>query len=337
MKAAVIGAGRMGRRHIQVVRELGMDLVGVCDVKAEALQLAEKEQQVPKEQQYSDVKTLLKKTRPECVIVATTAPTHCEYTCLAAENGTKYILCEKPMAVSLEECDRMITCCKKFGTALAINHQMRFMEQYIEPKKIVHSEAFGGLSSVTVVAGNFGLAMNGAHYFEMFRYMTDEAPKEVTAWFSSASVPNPRGPQFQDRAGAVRITTASGKRFYLETSDDQGHGLQVIYAGRYGQLMVDELAGLMRWVMREEQHRSLPTTRYGMPWIESTRKIVPADVIAPSKAVLKALLEKKNYPTGEEGRLAVAALVAAYVSHESGHAAVQIDGQLPSVRKFPWA
>ena len=37
MKAAVIGAGRMGRRHVQVVQELGLDLVGVADANPEAL------------------------------------------------------------------------------------------------------------------------------------------------------------------------------------------------------------------------------------------------------------------------------------------------------------
>ena len=337
MKTVVLGTGRMGRRHIQVVREMGMDLAGVCDVKVEALALAGKEQQIPEDLQFTDIKALFKKARPECVIVATTAPTHCEYTCLAAENGAKFILCEKPMAVSLEECDRMIACCRKNGALLAINHQMRFMEQYIEAKKLVQSDAFGGLSSVTVLGGNFGLAMNGTHYFEMFRYLTDEAPAEVTAWFSSGVVSNPRGPQFEDRAGSLRLTTKSGTRLYIEASADQGHGMQVAYIGKFGQLIVDELSGLMRWAVREEQYRTLPTTRYGMPWIEENRKIAPADSIAPSKAVLKALLENKNYPTGEDGRLAIATLVAAYMSHENGHTAVLVEDQLPSQKKFPWA
>ena len=57
---------------------------------------------------------------------------------------------------------------------LAVNHQMRFMEQYLTPKAIIEGDAFGGLTSVTVVGGNFGLSMNALHYFEMFRFMTGE-------------------------------------------------------------------------------------------------------------------------------------------------------------------
>lgn len=336
MKTVIIGVGRMGRRHIQVVREMGLELVGICDPNQESLALAEKEQGVASLLHYSNVVELLKEKRPQCVIIATTAPTHCEYTCLAAELGAKFILCEKPMAISLEECDRMISCCEKEGTTLAINHQMRFMEQYSEPKRIIQ-DSLGGLSSVTVVAGNFGMAMNATHYFEMFRYLADELPKEVTAWFSVGDIPNPRGSEFKDRAGSVRLVTPSGKRFYLDASDDQGHGLQVIYSGKYGQIIVDELAGYMRWVVRKDQYWDLPTTRYGMPFIEYHKKIAPADVIEPSKAVLNALLKNKNYPTAEDGRMAVATLVAAYVSHENRHKEILVNDQLPINRKFPWA
>lgn len=337
IRAAIIGAGRMGRRHIQVIRDLGLNLVGICDLNPDALSLAMEEHGVMTDLHFSDVRHLLRKTAPECVIIATTAPNHCEYTCMAAENGVKFILCEKPMAISLVECDRMISSCREAGTILAVNHQMRFMEQYIEPKRIIESDAFGGLCSIAVVGGNFGMAMNGTHYFEMFRYMTDEAPVEVSAWFSPGKVPNPRGPQFEDRAGVVRLISASGKRFYMDISADQGHGVQVIYAGPYGQLIVDELAGNVKLVTRDEKYRNLPSTRYGMSAIEKTFKIKPADAIGPSRFVLNALLNGTNFPTGEDGRMAVSVLVGAYVSNENGHRPVRIDEEiLPRERVFPW-
>ncbi len=338
MRIGIVGIGQMGRRHIQVARSLQFEVVGICDQNSEALRLAAQEYGLTDRQQFINLRDLLEQAQPECVVISTTAPTHCEFTCLAAESGVRYILCEKPMAVSLLQCQQMIEVCRANNVSLAINHQMRFMEQYLEPKRIVQSEAFGGLSSVTVVAGNFGMAMNGTHYFEMFRFMTDESPNEVTAWFSKFRVHNPRGPQFEDRAGSVRLTTASGKRFYMEIGDDQGHGMQVIYAGPYGKLVVDELAGTMHLAMREDQYRSLPTTRYGMPWVESTHKIQPADAIAPSLSVLDALLNKKHPPSGEDGRLAVAILVGAYLSDENGHRPVRLDtNDLPLDRVFPWA
>jgi len=338
MKTIIIGTGRMGRRHIQVVRDLGLNLVGICDLNPESLSLATQEHNVSPEFCFTDVQQLLEKTRPECAIISTTAPTHCKYTCLAAEAGIKYVLCEKPLAVSLAECDKMLEVCAHHGTVLAVNHQMRFMEQYTEPKRIIASDAFGGLSSVTVIAGNFGMAMNGTHYFEMFRYMTDEEPGEVTAWFSPDKVSNSRGPQFEDCAGTVRLTTPGGKRYYMEISADQGHGVHVVYAGRYGQMVVDELAGNVKLITRNEQYRDLPSTRYGMPATEKVFRIEPADVIGPSRSVLNSLLHKADFPTGEDGRLAVSVLVGAYVSNENGHRTVRIKEEpLPRDRVFPWA
>lgn len=206
MKTAIIGLGRMGQRHLQIAHALNLHLVGVCDTQPQSLEAVGKDYGLAGELLFQDAEKMLSNTRPACVIVATTAPTHCFYTCMAAEAGAKFVLCEKPMACSLRDCDRMIEACQSNGTRLSINHQMRFMEQYTEPKRLIESEAFGGLSSVNVVAGNFGLAMNGSHYFEMFRYMSGEQPVEVTAWLSTEKLSNPRGKQFEDRAGrGVRI------------------------------------------------------------------------------------------------------------------------------------
>jgi predicted dehydrogenase len=321
---------------MQVVRDLGFDIVGICDQNRETLATAAGEFSIATDRQFADLGTMLKQ-EPELVVIATTAPTHAAFTVAAAEAGVRAVLCEKPMATSLADCDRMIAVCQQRGVRLAINHQMRFMQQYTEPRALLESPAFGGLTSVTVVAGNFGLSMNGTHYVEMFRYMTGEAPLEVTAWFSRDVVPNPRGPQFEDRAGCLRMTTPSGKRFFLDCSADQGHGVRAVYGARNGQITIDELSGTLTEVSREEQYRELPTTRYGMPVIEKHRKIPPADAVTPTRAVLRALVQGVDYPSGQDGRLAVAALVAAHVSVERGNVAVGIDDQLPANRSFPWA
>ncbi len=328
----------MGRRHAAVVKGLGLDLVGMADVNQDARALAATEVGLPADALWDDGGRMIEEASPECVVIATTAPTHADYTVAAAERGARIIFCEKPMATSLADCDRMIAACRAADARLAINHQMRFMEQYTIPKALVDAESFGGLTSITVVAGNFGMAMNGTHYFEMLRFMAGEPAASVSAWFSAAGVPNPRGPQFEDRAGQVRAETASGIRFYMDIGDDQGQGMHVIYGGRFGQLVVNELAGQLYLMERQGEFRALPTTRYGMPWTEQRREIAPADVLTPTRDVLAATLQGENYPTGEDGRLAVASLVAAYMSHENGHGAVSLDEtSQQSARVFPWA
>jgi len=337
MKIAVVGAGRMGQVHMQTIRDLKLELAGICDLSQDMSAAAGQKVDLDPERQFTDLPAMLQQVRPECLIMATTAPSHADYTCAAAEAGVGFILCEKPMATSLSDCDRMISACLKRGARLAINHQMRFMDYYREARQLIQSAEFGKLASITVVAGNFGLAMNGSHYFEMFRFMTDEPVEEVTAWFSEIAVPNPRGPQFEDRGGSVRAVNKNGQRLYLEMSPDQGHGLKVTYAGTYGVLVFDELSGVMQFTAREGQYRDLPTTRYGMPAIEITRQLPSTTYEILMPRVLQALIGGDDIPNGEQGRLVVAALVAAHVSHENAHRAVRLDSNLPRERVFPWA
>ena len=337
MKTAIIGVGRMGRRHIQVVRKLGFDLVGVFDVRQDSLKAAQDEHALTDHLLFTDLNRLYAEAEPECLIIATTADSHCVLTCMAAERGAKYVLVEKPMAVSLEECDRMIEACQRHGTKLAVNHQMRFMEQYTEPKRLFATEAYGGLSSMTVVAGNIGFSMNGTHFFEAFRFLTDEYPVEVSAWFSPELVSNPRGVQFQDRAGSIRAVTAGGKRLYMEIGADQGHGLRVIYACRTGMILLDETTGELLSSERQEQNRGLPMARCGTPSVAARRMIQPCEVIDTSAAVIRALLSGVNSVSGEHGRCAVEILVAAYQSAEHGGVPVRLDGKLDRSRVFPWA
>jgi predicted dehydrogenase len=328
----------MGRRHLEVVRSLGFEVVGICDSEPKALQAICDDYGVAPDICFRNPELLLENKLLQCVIVSTTAPTHCRFTCMAAEAEVPFIVCEKPMAVSLAECDQMIESCLRHGTRLAINHQMRFMQQYVEPKKIIGSPEFGGLGSVTVLAGNFGLAMNGTHYFEMFRFITDDEPWEVTGWFSNERVLNPRGPQFEDRAGCVRIVTKTGIRFYLDASSDQGHGFMAIYAGRFAQMVVDEANGHIYLSTRDEAHRVEPTTRYLSPFSVATRSIQPADAVSPTRSVLQALLDGGDYPTGEQGRLALHVLVAAHLSHELGGSPVKLtDHRIRRDQIFNWA
>lgn len=337
MRTAVIGLGRMGLRHLRVVRSCGFTIVGAADPRPDA-RAAAAALGVDPSVLFEDADGLLAAVTPDCVIIATTAPTHAALVVAAAAAGVRCILCEKPMAVSLEECDRMIAACREAGSRLAVNHQMRFMGEYAKAKAIVDSPAFGRLASMSVVAGNCGLAMNGTHYVEAFRFLTGEPPVSVVATLSPDIVPNPRGHGYEDRGGWVRVCTASGRRLNLELGTDQGHGMSFLCAGRNGTLMVDQQAGMMHLSTRLEENRDLPTTRFWTPAAVSADRFEPDDAIASSRGVLEALALGDGYPDGEAGRTAVAVIVAAHVSHEAGGIAIDPAGpDLPRDRRFAWA
>ncbi len=336
MKTVIIGAGRMGRRHVLAAKAAGLEVAGISDLLESSLAEAHKEG-MPQSACFTDTRQMLRSVQAPVVIVSTTGPSHAELVHMAVEHGARYILCEKPLAVSIAQAKQMIAACAAKGVRLGVNHQMRYMEQYTAVKKLAFSPELGGIASINVLAGNMGMAMNGTHYFEMYRYMTGSPATTVQAWFSKEDLPNPRGPQFADKAGQILLLNATGQRFYMDIGPDQGHGLVVSYGCRYGHIVVDELEGHMSVTHRQAEHRELPTTRYGMPWTRSETRIVPADAVAPTSAVLKALIEGKDWPDGACGLMTLQTLVAAYVSDEQGHTPVAVDSGLPESRVFPWA
>lgn len=326
----------MGSRHIEAAQVAGLKIVGLVDAKREALDAVASANQLMHIHLTQELSSALA-LKPDVVVAAITTLGRAAVVQESIAAGVKYILCEKPMAASLAECDSMVAACKASGTKIAINHQMRYMEIFRKPAELAASETFGGISSMHVTAGNFGLAMNGTHYFETFRWVTGESPVTARACFDSERIPNPRGPSFYDNSGWILLTTSSGKRFYLDAGANQGHGVQSTYACKRGMITVNDLTGELRFSCRNWESSNLPSTRYGMPGPSGVIQLPPADATTPTRHVLEALLAEHDYPTLTEARLAVACMVAATVSSENGGIEVPINHDLPVDRSFPWA
>jgi len=286
----------------------------------------------------SNITDLLSHRVPDLLVIATTADGRAAHTLQAVRAGVRLILLEKPVSNSLASCRELHDACLTFGARIAVNHQMRFLPQYQIPKDLLVSPALGGFCSMHVAAGNFGMAMNGIHYLEAFRYLANEAPNQVSAWFDPVRLPNPRGSQFQDVSGCISVTTESGRRLFIDASADQGHGVQVTYMGRNGRITVDELTGAMTTVVRSSEHRDAPTSRYGMPVEIEQHQIPPIELVESTKAVVQALLAGEGYPTLADATLAVKTLVAAYHSHRQGGVPVRLaDIADDDPEVFPWA
>jgi hypothetical protein len=171
----------------------------------------------------------------------------------------------------------------------------------------------------------------------MFRFMTDTPVESVQAWFENGELPNPRGAQFHDRSGRVLALNRDRLSMFIDLSNAAGHGLQVIYVCRNAQITVDELSGDVRVTSRKPEFRDLPTARYAMPADVRSMMIEGADTLVPTMSVWSSLLEEGSFPDGEAGEHAVACLVAAHVSDETG-TMTRID-DLGAARgtHFPWA
>lgn len=124
LRAAAIGVGSLGRHHARNYAELSregrVEFAGVCDTNAETAKQVAAEHNSP---YLSDWRELLGKV--DLVSIATPTETHCEIACAFLEKGT-HALIEKPMALAVDECDRMIAAAAKSGSKLMVGQLERF-------------------------------------------------------------------------------------------------------------------------------------------------------------------------------------------------------------------
>ena len=124
LRAAAIGVGSLGRHHgrnyAELAREGRIEMAGVCDANAEtAAEIATANSCAS----FTDWRELI--GRVDLVSIATPTETHCEIACAFLDAGV-HVLVEKPMAMAIDEADRMIDSAKCSGAKLMVGQLERF-------------------------------------------------------------------------------------------------------------------------------------------------------------------------------------------------------------------
>jgi myo-inositol 2-dehydrogenase/D-chiro-inositol 1-dehydrogenase/scyllo-inositol 2-dehydrogenase (NAD+) len=138
----VIGAGRAGMIHARnfVSRVPGARLVGLVDPFEESLAAAREELKV--EFSHTDDQDALREPGVDAVVVATPTVAHRDIVVAAARAG-KHVLCEKPMAMNVPECDAMIDAVEANGVKLQIGFMRRFDSAFLAAKQRIDSAEIG--------------------------------------------------------------------------------------------------------------------------------------------------------------------------------------------------
>ena len=104
---------------------------------------------------YSTMERMADNPDIDIVYVVTPNALHAEHTIKAAKAG-KHVLCEKPMEVTSERCQRMIDACKAAGRQLAIGYRCRFEPHHKEVERIAREREMG---EVRLIESGFGFSI----------------------------------------------------------------------------------------------------------------------------------------------------------------------------------
>lgn len=162
-KIGIIGLGFMGGMHFSnYVKMPGVEVVAICDIVKETLEggflnaggniggLDLGGVDIDKLKKYRNGMSLIKD--PELDIVDICLPTylHAKYTIAALKAG-KNVMCEKPIARTLEDAKAVLKAAKNSDKMLMVGHCIRFWPEYAKAKQIVDSGRYGKVLSATLV------------------------------------------------------------------------------------------------------------------------------------------------------------------------------------------
>lgn len=152
MKYALIGCGRIAINHIKAAFNNQLEIAAVCDVVPENMERVLEKHGLHKDgniKRFADYKKMIEKVRPELVSIAVQSGLHGEIALYCMEHGV-HVIIEKPMAMSLEEADKIIDLSERTGIKAAVCHQNRFNVAVQKTRQALEAGRFGKISHGTV-------------------------------------------------------------------------------------------------------------------------------------------------------------------------------------------
>ena len=155
IRVGIIGLGAMGRLHFQSWKTCPGAQIGAISARDPKLRAGDwggKEFNLGDQSAervdlsgitpYERAEDLIADPAIDAVDICTSTPQHAPLA-IAALRAGKHVLCEKPMALTLAECDAMQAAADESGKILMIAHCLRFWPHYLKAASIIKSGEFG--------------------------------------------------------------------------------------------------------------------------------------------------------------------------------------------------
>ena len=159
LRVGIVGFGFMGRMHYGQWKGLeGAEVVAICDANPNIVEDTKKaigniegaggEVYFDLLDLYSDYNKMLAEAKLDAVSITLPTFMHPNFSTKSLEAGL-HVLCEKPMALNVEDCQHMITAAAQSGKVLMIGHCIRFWPEYAKTKEIVDGGEYGKVIAAT--------------------------------------------------------------------------------------------------------------------------------------------------------------------------------------------
>lgn len=267
---------------------------------------------------YPDYREMLGKEQLDIVSITTSwGHDHAAIAPVVAESGIKAIFCEKPIATSMAEADRIVAAVREHRVTFACAYLRRWNPRYHAVRTALDSGIIGRITSITGI-GVGNLMHAGTHYADIMAYLCGD-PEPAWAWGRIEPIPpDAKRPTAKvDPVGSGYIEMQNGVRLFLEGVS--GGAITFCISGTEGKLMLYNDARVA-----EVWRRPAGTSDR---WLEPERLALPSQDRSPVLMALEDLIESMESgrePACNERHAARAMelCLALHASHRRGNCRV---------------
>jgi predicted dehydrogenase len=145
LRFALIGAGAGVYAMHQDALELDtIEICAVCDVNEASVQKIATERECP---YYTDFRRLIDENKPDAVVIMTPHTVHKDMAIYAMSAGA-HVLCEKPMAIHVQDADEMNATAEETGRILAVNFQQRLRPEVAAAYSLIQEGRIGRIQHI---------------------------------------------------------------------------------------------------------------------------------------------------------------------------------------------
>ena len=335
----IIGCGKIAQvRHIpEYAEHKDAKLLGFYDINMErAAALAEKYGGTA----YATVEELLADPDIAAVSVCAANFAHAELT-IAALNAGKHVLCEKPMAITLAECEAMVEAAKKNNKFLMIGHNQRLAKAHAMARKLIVDGLIGDIVTFRTTFGHGGpetwsvdpglntwffdktraamgaMADLGIHKTDLIQFLTGQQVVRTTARVTTLDKKDAAGNLISVDDNAICIYEMSGGAFGTMTASWTYYGAEdnstVLYGTKGIMRIYDDPAISIKVILADGGKIS-----YDVEAIQTNDNQTKSGVI---DLWMESLVEDKAPEiSGESALAAMRAVFASIQSSETGKA-----------------
>lgn len=256
LNVGVISCSGMATGHMKgVINNPRAKLVAVCDIDFEKAKKVAAERGV--EKVYADYRELLEQPEIDAVIIVTPDQLHREMAVAALEAG-KHVLCEKPLALTREDCKAIADAVKKSDKKFMVGQICRFTPGFVAAKNFIDAGEIGELMFVeSEYAHDYenilkpgvwrydplrnGVVGGGCHAVDLLRWIVGDDPVEIKAYSTKKIFKDL--PYDDTHIAIMQFPNNVIGKVFVSISCKRNYTMRSVFYGTKGTIICDNTSG----------------------------------------------------------------------------------------------